>query len=41
MVVRSALHGGRRSALLTTLGNSVGLLAKPSLVDGVALRCQP
>jgi threonine/homoserine/homoserine lactone efflux protein len=41
LVVRSALRGGRRSALLTTLGNSVGVLAKPSLVDGVALRCQP
>src|ERR1700674_1906405 len=27
MVVRSALRGGRRSALLTTLGNSVGVLA--------------
>jgi threonine/homoserine/homoserine lactone efflux protein len=26
MVVRSALRGGRRSALLTTLGNSVGVL---------------
>ena len=27
LVVRSALRGGRRSALLTTLGNSVGVLA--------------
>src|SRR6266566_1689907 len=27
MVVRSALRGGRRSALLTTFGNSVGVLA--------------
>src|SRR5437868_15521288 len=27
MVVRSALRGGRRSAFLTTLGNSVGVLA--------------
>jgi threonine/homoserine/homoserine lactone efflux protein len=26
MVIRSALRGGRRSALLTTLGNSVGVL---------------
>jgi threonine/homoserine/homoserine lactone efflux protein len=27
MVIRSALRGGRRAALLTTLGNSVGVLA--------------
>src|SRR5256885_11732605 len=27
MVIRSALRGGRRAAFLTTLGNSVGVLA--------------
>src|SRR2546423_11856170 len=34
MVVRSAVRGGRREALMTTFGNSIGVLAWACLAAG-------